>query len=62
MRRSADLNEVYLFPGLEIMRLWSDDGTFDFDDVSKADRATLAASDYGCLPRQLAEAISLAAQ
>jgi acyl-CoA thioesterase I len=62
MRRLADLNEVYLFPRLEIMRFWSDNGTFDFEDVPKADRAALAASVYDCLARQLAEAIGLATQ
>jgi acyl-CoA thioesterase I len=59
MRRVADLNDVYLFPRLEIMKFWSDNGTFDFEDGLKADRATLAVSVYDCLAQRLAEAIGL---
>ncbi len=59
MRRVADLNDVYLFPRFELMRYWSEQGVFNFDNVADADRAKLAAAVYDCLGRNLAQAIKL---
>jgi lysophospholipase L1-like esterase len=61
MQRAADLGGAYFFRRFEIMQYWSDSGAFDFDEVPKADRATLAAAVYDCHGRELAGAIAAAA-
>jgi hypothetical protein len=62
MHRVADVDEVYLFKRFEIMRSWSENGTFNFEDVQKADRGRLAAEVYDCLAHRIADAIDYAAQ
>jgi acyl-CoA thioesterase-1 len=62
MHHVADVNEVYLFKRFEIMRFWSDNGTFNYEDVQKGDRARLAAEVYDCLARRIADAIEYAVQ
>jgi acyl-CoA thioesterase-1 len=62
MHRIADVEEVYLFKRFEIMRFWSDNGTFNYEDVQKGDRTRLAADVYDCLARRIADAIEYAVQ
>jgi acyl-CoA thioesterase-1 len=62
MHRVADVDEVYLFKRFEIMRFWSENGTFNFEDVQKGDRGRLAADVYDCLARRIADAIDYAIQ
>lgn len=62
MYRIADVDDVYLFKRFDIMKFWSDNGTFNFEDVQKSDRARLAAEVYDCLARRIAEAIDYATQ
>jgi acyl-CoA thioesterase-1 len=62
MHRVADVDEVYLFKRFEIMRFWSENGTFNFEDVQKGDRGRLAAEVYDCLARRIADAIDYAVQ
>jgi hypothetical protein len=62
MHRVADVDEVYLFKRFDIMKFWSDNGIFNFEDVQKGDRARLAAEVYDCLAHRIADAIDYAAQ
>ncbi|HEX3498982.1 MAG TPA: GDSL-type esterase/lipase family protein [Stellaceae bacterium] len=62
MHRIADVEEVYLFKRFDIMKFWSDNGIFNFEDVQKGDRARLAAEVYDCLAHRIADAIDYAAQ
>jgi acyl-CoA thioesterase I len=62
MHRIADVEEVYLFKRFDIMKFWSDNGIFNFEDVQKSDRARLAAEVYDCLARRIADAIDYAVQ
>lgn len=62
LHQVADLHDVFLFRRFDIMRYWSDAGTFDIVDVSKEKRAALAAEVYECLGENLAEAVDFAAQ
>jgi acyl-CoA thioesterase I len=57
----GDLADVYVFPRFEMMRYWSEQNVFNFDNVADADRAKLAARVYDCLGRKLAEIIHRAA-
>jgi acyl-CoA thioesterase-1 len=61
LHRVGDLAGVYVFPRFEMMRYWSEQNVFNFDDVADADRAKLAARVYDCLGRKLAEIIRRAA-
>jgi hypothetical protein len=58
----ADLNGVYVFPRYEMMRYWSEQNMFNFDEVAADERARLAARVYDCIGRKLAQAIKLAVQ
>jgi len=58
----ADLDGVYVFPRYEIMRYWSEQNMFNFDEVAADERARLAARVYDCIGRKLAQAIKLAVQ
>jgi acyl-CoA thioesterase-1 len=60
LHRVADLNEVYVFPRYEMMRYWSEQNMFNFDEVAADERARLAARVYDCIGRKLAHAIWLA--
>jgi acyl-CoA thioesterase I len=62
MHQIADVEEVYLFKRFDIMRFWSDNGIFNFEDVQKSNRARLAADVYDCLARRIADAIDYAVQ
>ena len=62
LHRVGDLNEVYLFPRFEMMRYWSEQNVFDFDEVAEPERARLAAKVYDCIGRLLAQTIRAAAE
>jgi acyl-CoA thioesterase I len=62
LHRIGEVNELYVFPRFEMMRYWSEQNVFNFDEVPKGERASLAASVYQCVGRKLAEAIRLALQ
>lgn len=57
IHRVGELNEVYVFPRFAIMRYWSEQNVFNFDEVAEAERTRLAANVYDCIGRTLAEAI-----
>lgn len=57
LHRVGDLADVYVFPRFEMMRYWSEQKVFDFENVPDADRPKLAARVYDCLGRKLAETI-----
>jgi hypothetical protein len=57
LHRVGDLAEVYVFPRFAMMRYWSEQKVFNFDDVAAEDRAKLAARVYDCLGQKLAEII-----
>jgi acyl-CoA thioesterase I len=60
LHRTADLEDVYLFRRFEVMKAWSEAGTFDFVDVPKDRRVWLAGEVYRCLGDSLAAAIDFA--
>lgn len=60
LHRVGDLADVYVFPRFEMMRYWSEQQVFNFDEVAPQDRARLAARVYDCLGRKLAEVIGRA--
>jgi acyl-CoA thioesterase I len=62
LHRIGEVNELYVFPRFEMMRYWSEQNVFNFDGVAKDERASLAASVYECIARNLADAIRLALQ
>lgn len=57
LHQVAQVNEVYVFPRFEMMRYWSEQSVFNFDGVTKDQRASLAASVYDCIARRLGEII-----
>jgi hypothetical protein len=62
LHRVGEVNELYVFPRFEMMRYWSERNVFNFDGAAKNERASLAASVYECIGRNLAEAVQLALQ
>ena len=60
LHRVGDLNEVYVFPRFEMMRYWTEQNMFNFDDVAEDERARLAAKVYDCIGRKLAQVIRTA--
>ena len=60
LHRVGDLNEVYVFPRFAMMRYWSEQNMFNFDEVAEEERARLAAKVYDCIGKQLAQAIHTA--
>jgi hypothetical protein len=62
LHRVGDLADVYVFPRYEMMRYWSEQKVFNFDDVAPEDRASLAARVYDCLGRKMAGIIQHAVQ
>jgi acyl-CoA thioesterase-1 len=62
LHRVGDLSDVYVLPRFEMMRYWSEQNVFNFDDVAPADRAKLAARVYECLAQKLAQVIRRAVQ
>jgi acyl-CoA thioesterase I len=57
IRKVGELNDVYVFPRFAIMRYWSEQHMFNFDEVAEAERTRLAAKVYDCIGLTLAEAI-----
>ena len=62
VHRVGDLNGLYVFPRFAMMRYWSEQNMFNFDEVADEERARLAARVYECVGRRLAEAIRTAVQ
>jgi acyl-CoA thioesterase I len=62
LHKTAELSDIYMFRRYEIMRYWSENGVFDFDDISPAERAALATRVYECVAERLADAIAIATQ
>jgi hypothetical protein len=62
IHRVGELNEVYVFPRFAMMRYWSEQNMFNFDEVPENERTKLAAKVYDCIGRTLAEAIRSAAR
>ena len=62
VHRIGDLNGIYVFPRFAMMRYWSEQNMFNFDEVADEERARLAAKVYECVGRKLAEAIRTAVQ
>ena len=60
LHRVGDLNEVYVFPRFQMMRYWTEQNMFNFDDVAEDERARLAAKVYDCIGRKLAQVIRTA--
>ena len=58
IRRVGEMNGVYVFPRFAVMRNWSDENVFDYEDVPESERARLAAQVYDCVGRALAEVIA----
>ena len=61
LHRTADLDDIFVFRRFEIMKYWSETGVFDFENVAREQRQTMAARVYDCIARRLAEAIERAA-
>jgi len=62
LHRVGDLSDVYVLPRFELMRYWSEQNVFNFDDVAPDDRARLAARVYACLAQKLAFVIKRAVE
>ena len=62
LHRLGEVNDVYVFPRFAMMRYWSEQNVFNFDEVSASERADLAARVYNCIGQNLASAIRLAVQ
>jgi len=60
LHRVGDLADVYVLPRFAMMRYWSEQNVFNFDNVADADRARLAARVYQCLAQKLAQVIGRA--
>lgn len=57
LHRVGDLAEVYVLPRYAMMRYWSEQKVFNFDEVAPEDRAKLAARVYTCIAYKLAQVI-----
>jgi hypothetical protein len=62
IHKVGELNDVYVFPRFALMRYWSEQNVFNFDDVAESERTKLAAKVYDCIGRTLADAIRSAAK
>jgi len=62
IHRIGDVDKVYVFPRFAMMRYWSEQNMFNFDEVAEEERARLAAKLYDCIGKKLAEAIHTAVQ
>lgn len=61
LHQTADQQSVYMFKRFDLMKYWSEAGAFDFIDVPREKKASLARELYECLGERLAEAIDYAA-
>jgi hypothetical protein len=57
IHRVGEMNGIYVFPRFALMRHWSEENVFDYEDVPESERARLAAQVYDCVGRALAKAI-----
>ena len=57
LHRVGDLAEIYVLPRYAMMRYWSEQKVFNFDEVAPEDRAKLAARVYDCIAYKLAQVI-----
>jgi lysophospholipase L1-like esterase len=62
LHQTATLQDVYMFQRFDMMKYWSEAGAFDFINVPKEKRASLAREFYECLGERLADAIDFAAR
>ncbi len=62
LHQTADQQNVYLFKRYDLMKYWIDAGEFDFINVPKEKRLSLAREFYACLGERLADAIDYAAR
>jgi hypothetical protein len=64
LRRTADVNDVFVFRRYDIMKYWSENGVFHFDEMPRggSERAEMATRVYDCIAHRLAEAIEYATQ
>jgi acyl-CoA thioesterase-1 len=61
LHQTADQQNVYMFKRFDLMKYWSEASAFDFVNVPKEKKASLARELYECLGERLAEAIDYAA-
>jgi hypothetical protein len=62
LHQTAQLQDVFLFSRFDLMKYWSEAGAFDFINVPREKRNTLAREFYECLGERLADAIDYAAR
>jgi len=62
LHQTAQLQDVYMFQRFDLMKYWSEAGVFNFIDVPREKRISLAREFYECLGERLAEAIDFAAR
>ena len=62
LHQSADQQNVYVFKRYDLMKYWIDAGEFDFVNVPREKRLSLAREVYACLGERLADAIEYAAR
>ena len=62
LHRAADLDGIYVFRRYDMMRYWSDAGSFDFVARSRARQVALAGEIYRCLGERMADAVNYAAR
>ena len=62
LHQTADQENVYLFKRYDLMKYWIDAGEFDFINLPRAKRLSLAREFYECLGERLADAIEYAAR
>jgi len=62
IHRVGDVNDIYVFPRFDMMRYWSEQHMFNFDETTDEERARVAAKVYDCLGRRLAREIQTVAQ
>jgi lysophospholipase L1-like esterase len=61
LHQTAQLQDVYMFKRFDLMKYWSEAGAFDFINMPKERKTSLARELYECLGERLAEAIDYAA-
>jgi lysophospholipase L1-like esterase len=62
LHQTADQQNVYVFKRYDLMKYWIDAGEFDFINVPREKRLSLAREFYACLGERLADAIDYAAR
>jgi hypothetical protein len=62
LHQTADQQNVYMFKRYELMKYWIDAGEFDFINVPREKRLSLAREFYACLGERLADVIEYAAR